>query len=212
MDKFIIRKTTADDTNQNTNVQPVQSVSSAKPKVKLTPSGNRSYNTDFIQFGFRSCESNEIVQPQCVVCGEILANESLKPFKLKRHLKTKHPNVNKKPKEYFERLNDQFVNNTNAIKTYCHTTFSGVKASYLLAYRIAKNNKPHTIGENLILPAAIDMCTEILGKEAANKLKIIPASNNTVQRRILDINENLKQQLLNRLNAKPILFLFYSVG
>lgn len=70
MDKFIIRKTTADGTSQNTNVQPVQSASSAKPKVKLTPSGNSSYNTDFIKFGFRSCETNEIVQPQCVVCGE----------------------------------------------------------------------------------------------------------------------------------------------
>jgi len=38
------------------------------------------------------------------------------------------------------------------------------------------------------------MCTEILGKEAANKLKIIPASNNTVQRRIVDISENIKQK------------------
>jgi len=57
------------------------------------------------------------------------------------------------------------------MKTYCHATVSAVKASYLLAYRIAKNNKPHTIGKNLILPAAIDICTEILGKEAANKLK-----------------------------------------
>jgi len=93
------------------------------------------------------------------------------------------------------------------MKTYFHATVSAVKASYLLAYRIAKNNKPHTIGENLILPAAISICTEILGKEAANKLKTIPASNNTVQRRIVDISENIEQQLLNRLSSKPI-FLF----
>ena len=51
------------------------------------------------------------------------------------------------------------------------------------------------------------MCTEILGKEAANKLKTISASNNIVQRRIVDINENIKRQLSNRLNSKPI-FLF----
>jgi len=107
-------------------------------------------------------------------------------------------------------LSDQFISNKNAIKTYCHTKFCAVKkASYLLAYRIAKSNKPHTIGENFILAAAIDMYTEILGKEAANKLKIIPASNNTVQRRIVEVSENIKQQLLNRLNSQPILLFFY---
>jgi len=46
-----------------------------------------------------------------------------------------------------------------------------VKASYLLACRIAKSNKPHTIGENLILPAAIDLCTEILGKRSGKQTK-----------------------------------------
>lgn len=199
MDTFIIRNTTASGTSQ-----PVPSGSSVQNKKT---SGNRSFSTDFIKFGFRRYENNKMVQPQCVVCGEILANESLKPSKLKRHLDTKHPNVKNKPTEYFERLNDQFKSSTNSMKTYCHATVSAVKASYLLAYRIAKNNKPHTIGENLILPAAIDMCTEILGKEAANKLKTIPASNNTVQRRIVDISENIKQQLLNRLSSKPI-FLF----
>lgn len=65
-------------------------------------------------------------------------------------------------------------------------------------------NKPHTIGENIILPAAIDMCAELLGIEATNKLKIIPGSNNTAQRRIVDISENIKQQLLYRLNSKAI--------
>ncbi|XP_050066002.1 SCAN domain-containing protein 3-like [Aphis gossypii] len=145
-----------------------------------------------------------MVQPQCVVCGEILANESLKSSKLKRHLDTKHPNVKNKPIEYFKRLNDQFKSSTNAMKMYCHNTVSAVKASYLLAYKIAKNNKPHTIGENLILPAAINRCTEILGQEAANKLKTIPASNNTVQRRIVDISENIKQQLLTILSSKSI--------
>lgn len=102
-------------------------------------------------------------------------------------------------------MNDQFVSNKNTIKTYCHISSSAVKASYLLAYRIAINSKPHSIGKNLILPAAIGMCTEILGKDAANKLKIIPTSNNTVQRRIFALSENIKQQWLNRLNAKPIL-------
>lgn len=32
-----------------------------------------------------------------------------------------------------------------------------VKASYLASYRIAKEGKPHTIGETLLLPVAKDM-------------------------------------------------------
>lgn len=38
---------------------------------------------------------NELDQPQCVVCGELLANKSLKPSKLIRHLDTKYPNLKK---------------------------------------------------------------------------------------------------------------------
>lgn len=47
------------------------------------------------------------------------------------------------------------------MKTYCHATVSAAKASYLLASRIDKNNKPHIIGEDLILPVAIDIYRNI---------------------------------------------------
>lgn len=33
---------------------------------------------------------DEVQHPQCVVCTEVFANESLKPIKMLRHLKTKH--------------------------------------------------------------------------------------------------------------------------
>ncbi|KAL4097845.1 hypothetical protein QTP88_022552 [Uroleucon formosanum] len=55
----MIRKTTVSGTSQS------------------VPSGNRSYSTDFIKFGFRHYEINKVVQPQCIICGERLANERL---------------------------------------------------------------------------------------------------------------------------------------
>lgn len=78
---------------------------------------------------------------------------------------------NNKLTEYFERIDYQFKSNTNAIKTYYHAIVFAVKVSYLIAYKITKNIKQHNIGENLILLASIDM----LGKEATNKFKLIPA-------------------------------------
>lgn len=39
--------------------------------------------------------------PKCAICFEILAFESMKPFKHKRHLETKHPQYRSKDKQVF---------------------------------------------------------------------------------------------------------------
>jgi hypothetical protein len=41
-------------------------------------------------YGFTSIVINGGERPQCVICCEVLANESFKINKLIRHLKTKH--------------------------------------------------------------------------------------------------------------------------
>lgn len=47
--------------------------------------------------------------------------------------------------------------------------------------------KPHTIGAELILPAAIEIVETIFGDHYAKQLHSIPLSNDTVARRIGDI-------------------------
>ena len=49
---------------------------------------------------------------------------------------------------------------------------------------IAKQKKPYTIREDIILPAAKEMVRSVIGNDAAKKLNQISLSNNTVQRRI----------------------------
>ena len=49
-------------------------------------------------------------------------------------------------------------------------------ASYEVAYLIAKQGKPHTIGEKLVKPAALKMANVMLGKAAENKLSQISLS------------------------------------
>ena len=59
--------------------------------------------------------------------------------------------------------------------------------------------KPHTIGENLVKPCALKMAEIILGKEAANELATVSLSTNTVQRRINDMVNDIKDQVVNEI-------------
>lgn len=53
-------------------------------------SKSRKYREEFIKYGFVCQVVNAVQHPQCVVCSEVLAHESLKPVKMQRHLNTKH--------------------------------------------------------------------------------------------------------------------------
>ena len=69
-----------------------------------------------------------------------------------------------------------------------------------MASRIAKAKKSFTIGKEMILPAAKDICRELLGEAAAKKIAQVPLSATTVTRRIDEIAEDVEAQLLERLN------------
>lgn len=69
------------------------------PSTSKAAKCKRKYNPDYIKYGFTSSDE----KPQCVECGEVLANESMKPSKLERHLQTKHPICVGKPVDYFVR-------------------------------------------------------------------------------------------------------------
>ena len=64
---------------------------------------------------------------------------------------------------------------------------------------MARCKKPHTIAEELILPAATDLVSIMVGENAAKKLKDVPLSNNTICRRIEDMEVDISDQLICRL-------------
>ena len=141
--------------------------------------------------------------PLCVLCGETLANEAMKPSKLQRHLTTKHPSHKDKPVDFFERKKRELDLQKQVLKATTSANVAATRASYLVAHRIAKAKKPFTIGEELILPAAKDICLELLGGKAADMVGKVPLSNNTVARRINNIAEDIEGQLLDRIKASP---------
>jgi hypothetical protein len=48
----------------------------------------RKYCSEYLQIGFSWNGDEEHPRPQCVICGCILANESMRPNKLHRHIRT----------------------------------------------------------------------------------------------------------------------------
>ena len=71
----------------------------------------------------------------------------------------------------------------------------GLKASYHISLLIAKAGKPHTIGEELILPAVKEVIKIVLHKSPEQVIKSIPLSANSIQRRVDKMVENVEETL-----------------
>ncbi len=131
-----------------------------------------------------------------MICYEKLANGSLKPSLLRRHLETQHGHLKEKPRDYFQRRKCEMKNEIKTMASVTGINSQALEASYLVSLRIAKTGKPHTIGETLILPAAKDIVSSILGEEAAKKLNVLSLSDNIVSRRIQEMSDQVKENLL----------------
>lgn len=68
------------------------------------------------------------------------------------------------------------------MKATTSSNVSAVRASFLVANHMAKAKKPFTTGEELILPAAKDVCCELLGEAAVQKVARVPLLASTITR------------------------------
>ena len=98
----------------------------------------------------------------CIICGDLLSSEAMKPSKLLHHMETKHPTVKDKALEFFKRKKCEHEEQKQLLKVTTSSNVSALRASFLVATRIAKAKKTFPIGEELILPAAEDICHELL--------------------------------------------------
>ena len=127
----------------------------------------------------------------------------MKPSKLLRHLNSKHVTSKDKPLEYLERKKREQEGQEKFLRATTSINKNALRASFLVANRIAKAKKPFTIGEELILPSTKDICCELLGEAAVKKILHVPLSASTVTRRIEEITEYIEAQLLERINTSP---------
>ena len=127
----------------------------------------------------------------------------MKPSKLLRHMETKHPALRDKPLEFFTRKKCEHEEQKQLLKATTSSNVSALRASFLVANHIAKAKKPFAIGEELILPAAKDICHELLGEAAVQKVARVPLSASTITRQIDETAEDTEAQLLERINESP---------
>ena len=69
---------------------------------------------------------------------------------------------------------------SDLFSNFLHTPAKAQFASFKVVYSIAKYKKPHTIAEELMLPAPFDLVSTMTGESAAQKLKAVLFSSNTI--------------------------------
>ena len=159
---------TSDNYEKNTDSN-LQTSTTFEPHFKKKKVSVRRYNGDYLKYGFIRCEKPfESDRPQCVICNNILANESLKPSKLKRHLETQHAELIDKPLEYFQRKKKD-VKSPTPFRSYSAVSEKALLSSYLVAYCVAKEKMAYTAAEEIILPASLDMVCTIFEDKSADK-------------------------------------------
>ena len=65
-----------------------------------------------------------------------------------------------------------------------------------LHFFVAKNKKPHTIAEKLIMPTTKVLVKHVIGNEALSKFNSVSASNNTIKRLITEISADINEQVI----------------
>lgn len=170
----------------------------------------RKWSDQYVQYGFTCItERDGSEHPQCMICNAKLSNSSLAPAKLKEHFLQLHGDGKYKNTTLteFKAKRARFDEKaTLPVLGFVPIDQPILTASYEVAYLIAKQGKPHTIGETLVKPAALKMANIMLGKAAENKLSQIPLSDDTISRRIDDMSVDILTQVVADLISSPLKF------
>ena len=169
------------------------------PAKRIRTGFTRKYDSSYVQFGFVATNDGGVPKPLCVICGDVLTNDSMKPSNLKRHLNTKHKEMSSKSKEFFARKHVELKGRQKQIFEVSHTNTCALRASYKVALRVAKAKKPYTICETLVQGCIKDVCIEMLGEPAARKVAQVPLSNDTIARRIYELAHDMEEQLIEQI-------------
>ncbi|XP_023231327.1 zinc finger BED domain-containing protein 5-like [Centruroides sculpturatus] len=118
MDNFMIKKSclNINDDNATPNTSRIEDDAEEIKIVKSTRNVNRSYDKEYLKFGFTWTGNTDCPTLLFIVCGKKLASSAMMPTKLKRHFSTEHKDLSSKNKEYFKSLWKCKVNKEDNLK------------------------------------------------------------------------------------------------
>ncbi|XP_064119030.1 general transcription factor II-I repeat domain-containing protein 2B-like [Macrobrachium nipponense] len=171
-------------------------------KIKLDV---RSFQSSWTNdFGF-------IQQNDRAVCALCCENVVCRTSSVKRHFETKHEKTFKDSADKAEAIKkavSRYGKQSNVFKNLSASKSNETEASYKLALCIAKHGKPFTDGD--FIKAAFLECSEVLFDGITNKhviisrIKDMPVSARTVERRISEMADNVTQQQTVALTITPV--------
>ncbi|XP_045120470.1 protein ZBED8-like [Portunus trituberculatus] len=169
-------------------------------------SKKRKWNDECVKFGFTcATEKGGTQRPQCILCTTLFSNANLKPSKFDEHFKNKHGGRDAGNGVVTLRAKKARFDQVGTLPTYgfSPTEKPLLRASYEAAYQIAKSKKPHTVGEELIKPCALETAKIVLGKEAEKKLQVF-VSNDVIHNRIIDMSGDILEQVVADIKDSPV--------
>ena len=163
----------------------------------------RQYSVEYLKYGFIESPCNKTL-PMCLICHKVLSNEAMKPSRLEEHFRKIHPEKKDKKLSFFQKLKDDYFQRPTVSAMFNKLSKhdnDGLRASYNISILNAKSGKPHTIGEELILPAISEVLSTVMHKTPSDIIKKISLSNNTVQRRIDEMAVDVESSLTDFLKT-----------
>lgn len=169
---------------------------SGKSVKRKIGSENRSYK--------ESWESDYLIannngKLQCLVCMHVVSVP--KEYNVRRHYSTMHENkyatyTDESRREVVADLKKQLKQQTGMFSKILHSQTHSLYASYAVSLELAKAKKPFTDG-SLIKKCAIEMAKAFEDSKIAEKFESVPLSHQTIQRRIVDMGEQVEKSLLS---------------
>ena len=118
----------------------------------------RKYQESYLNYRFIATGSPNSSSLLCIIYSGRPSKEAMKPSKLLCHMQTEYSALKDKPLEFFKRKKKcEHEEQKQLSKAITSSNVSALRASFL----VAKAMRPFTIGEELIMPAAKDICHEL---------------------------------------------------
>ena len=155
----------------------------------------RLWDHSYVQYGFaKVIGCDKLDNAQCTLCNTILENDFLKSSKLKRRKELKHKENTDSDETFKAKRSRYDVRETLPASGFYLTSQPLVRASYEVSLISAK--APHTDGEKLIKPSAVEMAQILFGRNEAKRIDLASLSDGTVNNRIAGIANDILSQLI----------------